>query len=154
MQLPHRPRSARDGFSLVDVCVALAILAIALGTLVGTVFWALRLDEANEEAAAASQNVRALLEGMHAMPIEEVYAAYNEDPQDDPDPQRDYFGELQVDDPLLVIGKKHGPEVAVSFPDDVADQLAANTLPITLRLDWEGASGPRSAVMSTVLRNP
>lgn len=154
MLLLQRQRSARDGFSLVDVCVALAILAIALGTLVGTVFWAMRLDEVNEETAAASQNVRSILEGLNAMTIEDVYAAYNEDPADNPDPYRDYFGELAVDDPLLVIGKKTGPVVSVTFPDDVADELAANRLPITMRLEWEGAAGVRSVEVSTLLRNP
>ena len=47
MQIFARPETARAGFSLVDVCVALAILAIALGTLVGSVFWAMRLEEVN-----------------------------------------------------------------------------------------------------------
>ncbi len=154
MQVPHRHGSSRAGFSLVDVCVAIAILAIALGTLVGTVFWAMRLEEANEEAAAASQSVRTMLEGMNAMPIEEVYAAYNADPADNPDAGRDYFADLQVDDPVLIVGKKSAPDLAVIFPDDVADRLAENSLPITLRLEWEGAAGQRSVVVSTVLRNP
>ncbi len=154
MLLLHRPRSTRDGFSLVDVCVALAILAVALGTLVGTVFWAMRLDEVNEETAAASQSVRSILEGFNAMTIEEVYASYNADKTDNPDPYRDYLGELTVDDPLLVVGKKSGPVVNVSFPVDVDDELAANRLPITLRLEWEGAAGTRMVEMTTVLRNP
>lgn len=153
MQVFERPRSARQGFTLVDVCIALGVLAIGLGTLVGTVFWAMRLEEANEETAAASQSARAMLERLNAMPIEEVYAAYNEDPRDDPDPERDYLGELLVDDPLLVVGKKTGPVVSVRFPPDVADQLAANQLPITMRLEWQGASGERAVELSTLLRN-
>jgi type II secretory pathway pseudopilin PulG len=154
MQLSPRPRSARSGFSLVDVCVALAILATALGTLVGTVFWSMRLDEVNEESAAASQSLRALLEGMNAMSVEEVYASYNDDTADDPIPGRNYLAELVVDDPLLVIGKKTPPEVSVSFPDDVVDELAENRLPITLRVQWEGSSGTRSVELTTLLRNP
>lgn len=154
MQILRRPKAGRDGFTLVDVCVAIAILAIALGTLVGCVLWAMRLEEVNEETAAASQSVRAMLEGMQEMPIEDVYAAYNADPADDPDPGRDYMGELEVQDPLLVIGKKAGPVVSITFPDDVEDQLAANRLQLTMRLEWQGMSGARSVEVGTLLRNP
>ena len=154
MRLLNRTRTHRAGFSLVDICVALTILAIALGTLIGTVFWAMRLDEINEETAVAIQNVRTELEGLNAMTIEDVYAAYNADPNDNPDPYRDYFAELVVTDPLLVVGKKDAPVMSVSFPDDVADQLAANRLPITMRLEWQGSAGPGAVEVSTLLRNP
>jgi len=153
MQVLPRPEPARAGFSLVDVCVAMAILAIALGTLVGSVFWAMRLEEVNEETAAANQHVRAMLEGMNEMPIEQVYAAYNADAGDNPDKARDYFAELAVEDPLLVVGKKTDPTVSVSFPQDPENELLENRLTIALRLDWEGASGPRTVEMSTLLRN-
>jgi len=154
MQLLQRPRTTRDGFSLVDVCVALAILAVALGTLVGTIFWSMRLDEASDETAIASQSLRGMLESFNAMSIGEVYASYNADPNDDPLPGHDYKADLVVDDPLLVVGKKHGPVVSIEFPADAEAQLAANKLPITMRLEWEGAAGTRTVEMSTLLRNP
>ncbi len=153
MQVLSRHEPVRAGFSLVDVCVSIAILAIGLGTLVGSVFWATRLELVNEETASASQRVRALLEGMNAMPIGEVYAAYNADPDDDPDKARDYLAELAVEDPLLVVGKKGAPVVSVSFPADPENELLENRLTVSLRLEWEGASGPRAVEMSTLLRN-
>jgi hypothetical protein len=146
--------AARRGFSLIDVCVATALLAVAMGTLVGSVFWAMRLDETTEETAAASQELRAILEQLNGMPIAEVYAAYNADDGDDPDPERDYLGELRVEDPLRIIGKKAPPAVTVEFPEDVLDQLASERLPVTIRIDWEGVSGARSVQTTTLLRNP
>lgn len=180
MQILHRPKSRRAGFSLVDVCVALAILAIALGTLIGSVFYALRLEEANEETAAASQLMRTLFERIDAQPFEEIYASYNQSPDDDPDPGVDYLALLENDDPLLTLGRKGGPEIEVLFPGDGIElredgvdpalgmprDLNGDSgtdgldhsgdyelLPITLRLTWDGASGPRSLEMSTLLRS-
>jgi hypothetical protein len=151
MRIHHRSRSARSGFTLVDVCIAVAILAIALGVLLGTVFWAMRLDEVNEETAAASQGVRSLLESLNGMPLDEVYAAYNEDPRDDPS-GRDYREYLAVHDPLLRVGKNTAPLVRVSFPEGAEIELAERRLPVTLRLEWEGSSGPREVQMTTLLR--
>ena len=154
MLVPKRFCAKRSAFALVDVCVALAILAVALGTLVGSVFWAMRLEEVNEEKAAASQRLRALLEEFSALPIEDVYAAYNADPSDDP-PGYDARAVLEIHDPLLVVGKKESPTVLVSFHGNEAElDPDATVLPITLRLEWEGASGPCNAVVSTVLRGP
>lgn len=165
----------------MDVCVALAILAIALGTLVGSVFYAMRLEEANDETAAASQLLRSMFERMNSLPFEDVFAAYNQTKGDDPEPGRDYLGELQPDEAILVVGKKAGPVATITFPgdgiqlredvvdealgmprdldgdDDIdgADHAADYTLlPLTLRLEWEGASGTRSLTMTTVLRSP
>lgn len=152
MQVPSH-EAERAGFSLVDVCVSLAILTIGLGTLLGSVFWATRLEVVNEETAAASQRVRALLERLNDMLIEEVYAAYNADPDDDPDKGRDYLAELAITDPLLVVGKKTAPVVDVSFPAEPEKELLENRLTVSMRLAWEGAAGPRTVEMSTLLRN-
>jgi type II secretory pathway pseudopilin PulG len=181
MQILPRQRWRRSGFSLVDVCVALAILAIALGTLIGTVLYALRLEEANEETSAASQLMRTLLERIDAQPFGEIYAAYNRNPGDDPDPAVDALALLATDDPLLMLGKKGGPGITVSFPGDEGNELREDVLspalgmprdlnddgaiddqdhsgdyallPITIRLVWDGASGPRTLEMSSLLRS-
>jgi hypothetical protein len=182
MQIPHRPGPARAGFSLVDVCIAIAILAIALGTLVGSVFWALRLEEANEETALASQALRSMVDRMNAMPFGDIYAAYNADPDDDPDPLVDHLAELAAEARLLGLGGKAGPVLAVSFPGDDVGELREDVvdprlgmprdldgdggwddadhssdytlLPATLRLEWEGPSGLRTLEMAALLRSP
>ena len=53
-----------------------------------------------------------------------------------------------------MVGKKGEPVVSVSFPADPVNELPLNRLTIAMRLDWKGASGPRSVEMSTLLRNP
>jgi hypothetical protein len=151
---PPPDSTRRAGFSLVDVAVALAILAISLGTLLGSVFWAMRLEEANEESATASQHLRSVLEQLRARPMSEVYAAFNADPDDDPRPGVDELGALVSADPILHVGKKHAPVLAIRFPED-EDRLdpGQTTLPVLVRLEWEGTSGPRSVELSACLRS-
>lgn len=179
----HRPLGtppARAGFSLVDICVAVAILAVALGTLIGTVFHALRLEQANEETAAASQLIRSMLERIQTTAFADIYATYNATPDDDPVPGADPFAALLSEDRLLTLGKKDGAVVTVLFPGAESGELredAVDTrmgmprdldgdgaidagdhaddytlLPLTLRLEWDGSSGTRSLEMSTILR--
>lgn len=148
-----RLRSRRAGFALVDITIALAVLAIALGTLVGSVFWAMRLEEVNAETAAATQRLQALLEGMEDRPIAELYAMYNADRSDDPDSGHDYLADLRVTEASLVVGKKAAPAVSVRFPEnELGLDPDQTSLLVTLRLDWEGISGPRSMELSTRLR--
>ncbi|MSR62504.1 MAG: hypothetical protein EXS08_08670 [Planctomycetes bacterium] len=180
MRTTQRPKHAREGFSLVDVCVALFILAIALGTLVGSIFYALRLEDVNAESAAASQQARAILEELNSMDFAEIFAAYNEVPGDDPDPTHDYVAALQTRERVLQVGGKGGPTVSVVFPSDGLGHLREDVdnpamgmprdlngdeakdandhsgdyviLPVTLRLAWEGVGGDRTLEMSTLLR--
>jgi hypothetical protein len=51
------------------------------------------------------------------------------------------------------MGKKSAPVVGVSFPEEPEKELLENRLTISLRLEWEGASGPRTVEMNTLLRN-
>ncbi|MEQ1893905.1 MAG: hypothetical protein ABL998_15300, partial [Planctomycetota bacterium] len=73
--MPPRPQS-RAGFSLVDVCLSMALLVVALGVLIGSTFSALELDRSNASLALANQALRGLSEEMQAMPIDEVLDAY------------------------------------------------------------------------------
>jgi len=180
MRTLQRPILPQDGFTLVDVCVALFILAIALGTLVGSIFYALRLEEVNAETVAASQMARAILEDLNTTNFADVYASYNSTPADDPDPKHDCLADLQVHERLLQFGGKGEPTVSVVFPNDKLGQLREDLddkslgmprdlngdaltdsadhsgdyviLPLTLRLAWEGITGPRTLEMSTLLR--
>ncbi|MDA1195996.1 MAG: hypothetical protein O2894_12540 [Planctomycetota bacterium] len=84
---PHRPpaRHAEQGFGLVEVALALLVIAIAT---MGSVSWTLsgmRLDAATREEADATDALREVLEELQATPFEEVFARFNTLPEDDPE---------------------------------------------------------------------
>ena len=110
------PRRSRAGFAIVDVCVSLLILVVALGALLGSVFSAMKLAEVNESTASASQAVRGILETMSALPLEQVYAAYNSDPQDDPDKNQNYLEGLEIPAELLSPQGGTASVAEISFP--------------------------------------
>lgn len=163
---------SRAGFSLVDVCVALFILAIAVGALVGSTFSAMRLEQVNESKAAASQELRSLLENMQSVNFASIYAAYNESPTDDPDPKYDYKDELDLSSRLPKGLCGDSPVVQVEFPGDDKGGLYEDTvdlngdgqfdkadhsgdytiLPVTLKLEWASPSGPQTLQLATLIR--
>ena len=84
----HAPAACRDGergFGLLEV--ALALLVIAVATL-GSVSWTLsgmNLEKENRERADGHDALRQLVEEIQALPFDEVFARCNADPADDPD---------------------------------------------------------------------
>lgn len=177
-----RPRAAHSssGFSLIDVCVALLILAIAVGALVGTMFSALRLDQVNESRAAANQALRAVLEDMRTLEFSTVYAAYNTSSADDPDPDHDYKTGLALKAKLPAGACGSAPVAQVVFPEDKQGFLREDLvdaslglprdlngdgdidgndhsadykiLPVTVKLEWKSQSGPQKIQVATVIR--
>lgn len=169
-----------SGFTLIDVCVGLLVLALAVGALVGTMFSALRLDRVNESKAAANQALRGVLEDMKAMEFSEVYAAYNASTADDPDPQYDYKSALDLTAVLPVGTCGAAPTAEVFFPEDEKGFLREDLvdpalglprdldgdgsidgddhsadykiLPVLVKLDWESPSGPQTIQVATVIR--
>ena len=110
------PVRVRTGFAIVDVCVSLLILVVALGALLGSVFSAMRLAEVNESTASASQAVGGILETMSSLPLEQVYAAYNSDPKDDPDQNKNYLEGLEIPAQLLSPQGGAASMAEISFP--------------------------------------
>ncbi len=176
---PHISRTA--GFALVDVSISLLILVLAMGALLGTVFSALRLSQTTEDTAAANQATRGIVESLATVPFEQVFAAFNADPDDDPDPGRDYRASVRVpahfdanegevaaasiDFP--VIEGLNGLELredlvdpALGMPCDLngdgeIDGLDHSgdyrILPVSVRLEWHGPGGRQRFSFSTVL---
>lgn len=174
---------SRAGFSLVDVCLSMALLVIALGVLIGSTFRALELDQHNASLALANQALRGLCEEMQAMPIDEVLDSYAlcEDEQDDRRAAK--LARLTVHDRQLADRQGVQPVARARFPLDprgaeLREDLDApelglprdldgdgaidgadhrgdfRILPVLLELDWDGPSGPQSLRMATVLRRP
>jgi hypothetical protein len=168
------------GFSLVDLCVALVILAVAVSSLVGATFSALRLDRVNESRAAASQALRSVVEDMKALELTLVYSAFNTSPDDDPDPDYDYRSWLDLTDRLPVGMFGTAPVAEILLPEDPQGQLREDLvepllgmprdldgdgfpdgndhsadyqlLPVLLRLEWDSPTGLQTIQVATVLQ--
>jgi type II secretory pathway pseudopilin PulG len=74
--LQFRPRSRR-AFTLVEVCAAGVVLAIAISGMVGSLVTATTLQRVNTESALAQQAARRVIEEVQGVAFDEVFAAYN-----------------------------------------------------------------------------
>lgn len=180
MRLPH---AARSGFSLVDVCLSMALLVVGLGVLIGSTFSAMKLDQVNASTALANQALRGMCEEMQAMPIDEVLDSYVLRGDEDERARDAKLARLTLRDPALASRAGKKPVAAARFPldgdgrtlredldlpalglprdldgdgaIDSADKRATfRILPVVLELDWEGPSGPQHLQVSSVLRRP
>lgn len=122
LERSNRPRRLRrsSAFTLVEVCVAGAVLAIALSALVGSMVTSMSLHRVNHETALAQQGARRALEELQAVPFREVFAAYDA-----------YSGD---DAGLSVVARGAAFAVAgLSAPPGDADGLCGEVLfPVTL----------------------
>jgi len=176
------PTPSRAGFSLVDVCLSMALLAIALGILIGSSLSAMKLDQVNASTAMASQALRGMCESRQALPIDEVLDSYWIAEGEQDSTRAPKVARLTVRDPLLA--DEHGtmPVARVRFPLDELGELREDLelpelglprdldrdgaidsedhrldfviLPVVLEVEWDGPSGPQLLKLSTVLRRP
>jgi hypothetical protein len=65
------------GFTLVEICIAAAVLAIAISGMLGALIAGFSLDRVNRESAIAQQAAQAALEQLQGLPFAEVYRSYN-----------------------------------------------------------------------------
>lgn len=181
-RLEGKGRNPRAGFGLVDICVALFVLATSLGVLVSAVFSGIRLARSDEETAVASQALRAALARIDALTAREAFAILNDEEADDIVGQtKDTYLVLEE----TILGDRSGEPVTiqVTFPVDeqqpgvVREDLELPALglprdldgdgaidssdhaddlvilPVLLQLEWEGASGIQTVQMATILSN-
>lgn len=148
--------------SLVEVTVMLAITTIALGMYARTMASARTLDPVASESAVAASVMRSKLEELRNHPFHELFALYNEDPNDDPGGVGTAPG-AHFDVPGLLPVAVNGTCGTIVFPtkngalrEDVVDEMllmprdlnADGTidaldhsqdcvlLPIRVRVDW------------------
>ncbi len=74
----------RNGFTIVDIAVSLVILAVAIGGLVAASTSSYQLSRSNQARATAHEAARAIIAEIRAADPAEVFALYNDDPNDDP----------------------------------------------------------------------
>jgi len=85
---PSAPRARRRaGFSLVEMLLAMIVMAIAMIGLSGSVVATLSLNRVNRETTAATEGARRMIETIadtSQISFPEIYRAYNGEPSDDP----------------------------------------------------------------------
>lgn len=76
--------SRTDGFTLVEIVIALSVLVVAASIFYQMLLGTSRLRQTNQQNALAADAARVVIEEMRNVPFLEIYKRYNEDPADDP----------------------------------------------------------------------
>lgn len=82
---PHHTDSASGGFTVLEIAISLVVLSVAIGGLVAASISSYQLSRANQERSAAHTAAREMVEQLRSEDPVEVFALYNDDPDDDPD---------------------------------------------------------------------
>ena len=121
------PREREEGFSLIEVAVAVALLSILTVSTLLTLIPISRQTRLNREMEAASSAVRDLMERVHATPYSDVAALY-------------------PDGTVMTLADLENGEVTIAYDDVTADPLI-----ISFDLRWESPQiGAMSRTFTTV----
>ncbi len=179
---PARPPSARRGMTLVEVCISMVVLLVAIGGTLGTISGHLVLGAAAHETSQAYLEAQRMLEQLETEDFALLFARYNETTADDPlgvpSPGANFavagFAPRDTDADGRV-GKISFP-VSADAPARLREDLQFNgrtldldanglldsqdrsgdyvLLPVSVRIDWKGRSGNRFVELQTVLISP
>lgn len=83
-RMTFRSCSNAAGFTLVEVAISLAVVAIALLGMISVIVTAQKTDRASHERTLAMNAAREKVEEMRSYPLSEVYARYNSETKDNP----------------------------------------------------------------------
>ena len=181
MQRMGRARGGRAGFSLLEITVCLTLVAVLVVAVMRSMAGSMRTLRTNREVALATEAAREQFESMRGWPFEDVWALYNADESDDPEGAGTGFGSNFAVEGLEppaggVIGRLEFSDSwsaggTLELREDVATQRwgtnmdlnldgtldAANhsgdyrMLPVSVVVEWEGAAGPSSIELMTIL---
>ena len=143
----NRVRRLREGgFSVLEMSLAVSVVAFGALSALSLTMSSMKLENGNRRAAAAVGAVREVVERLEAVPFEEAFARFNDNPDDDPEGKGTssggvfYFafvrgnGLQRVYDPTLVDDGLF--EVKISFPvDNNGDLVEGGELADGLKLD-------------------
>jgi prepilin-type N-terminal cleavage/methylation domain-containing protein len=111
-----RPQGVRrPGFTIVELIIALSILLIAASIFYRMVASTAKLRQVNRENAVAADAARVLIEGMRNRTFSELFALYNNDPNDDPGDPGTAPGSLFFVDRLKPLASSPGGLVGEVF---------------------------------------
>jgi hypothetical protein len=162
--------------TLMEMMVVLTILTVALSVFSRTLVSSSRLDPINRETVIAAEGARSMMEEIRNNRFADIFALYNADPADDPGGAGTAPGirfTVANLEPLVgevFVGTILLPEIGGELREDFANGLLgmprdlngdgevdtedhaedAVAIPIGVRLDWNGAVGPRSLEMYTL----
>jgi len=173
-------KARRQGFTLIEVMIAMTILVVALLGAIGTITAIGALGESNRESTAAYQEARAVIERLGGVNFDELFATYNLDPNDDPDGAGTADGQnfdvpeldTRVGDPDGFVGQILLPispggalredlvDPSFGMPRDLNGDGIVDAadhaddyilLPVRVRLEWTGKSGQRFVEYASML---
>ncbi|HUG35725.1 MAG TPA: prepilin-type N-terminal cleavage/methylation domain-containing protein [Candidatus Limnocylindrales bacterium] len=176
---PLRAERGGGGFSLVELMVVLVVLTVTMGMFSSTLLSTARQGSHKRETAIAAEAVRRQIEVMRSRPLAELFALYDGDPANDPGGPGTAPGAgfavpglaLREGDADGLAGEIVFPALAGELREDVEDDslgmprdLNADgeidaldhagdylILPVLIRVQWQGPSGPREFRMYTML---
>jgi len=146
-----KPHSiSRSGMSLIEVMIAMVILAIGLSTLFDSMITSKRVNDRATNQAKAYEEIQAQIETIQYMPFDSV--------------RRDFKGiafdvlGLRIPDGAVTCGTV--TNFANSNPDDTAIapnpnkfKLSDQVLPLRFRVAWVDENGPASVETVYVVTN-
>ena len=141
----------RDGFSLFEVMIAMAIIALAFLALMTALTTGMREDVVTKEQLLAMQSARATVEVMRNTTFSEIYKRYNSVTTDDPSTGSSPGSTFTITGltpatGYATVGRIEFPEIANALREDVTD----TELGMPRDLDGNGAVGATS--VSTTYR--
>ena len=173
------PQRRRAGFTLIELLTAVTILVFGIGALISMVAATSAANQLNRETATAIAAAQGAVERLRAAPFEEAFALYNTDGGDDPDGADTAPGasfdvrglEAQPGDADGLVGEivmpADGPQLwededlpLFGLPrdlnmDDVVDAADHagdyRVLPVLVRVQWQGRTGPRRIQLLTTI---
>jgi len=178
----QRAARAHSGLTLLEISVAVAVLAIGLGSSVYALLGGMALQRSAAERTLALQAAETAIETLQAVEFEEVFARFNGWPGDDPAGGASPGDSFAVPGLTAQQGDADGQAGEILFPgdnvslrEDVNDPelgmprdltlddppLIENVnvaddyrvLPVRVRVRWRGALGEREVVIGTILNN-
>lgn len=171
-----------QGFSIVEVMIGMSILIVSVMGMVASVVSSAAVGQTNNETAIAHQAARAALEDLQGTAFSQVFATFNDNPEDDPAGPGSAVGsgftvtrlDTQAGDGDTFVGRfvfptgggltlrEDIPDQALGTPRDLnADGVidAADhsgdyvLLPVQVVIEWSGISGTRQLGYETLLSN-
>ncbi len=156
------------GFSMIEVTAAAGILVIATMGLMAAYVSAMSLIGITSETTLASQAARRKVEEMQETAFDTIFAAYNANPDfaveglvardNDPDGfvGKIIFPTAPASPDLLdesFLDRDLGMPRDLNGNDDMVDRISTgySLLPLRIRIEWQGMSGPRDLEIKTLL---